>query len=124
MKKTLSLSILFLIASCGVLKNTAKDPYVGAFNFTIFEVDNFGDIPVKLTLNKEGEGYTSQMETTGDSQGAGALEINSTTFENGVMTIEAYTSGYDIYFELTVEGDEISGSMMGMFDIEGTRIKE
>jgi hypothetical protein len=124
MKKILSLSILFLITSCGVLKNTAKDPYVGTFDFTIFEVDNFGDIPVKLTLNKEGEGYTSQMETTGDSQAAGALEINSTTFENGVMTIEAYTSGYDIYFELTVEGDEISGSMMGMFEVEGTRVKE
>ena len=26
--------------------------------------------------------------------------------------------------ELAVEGDAISGSMMGMFDVEGVRIKE
>ena len=52
MKKTVTLALLFLVASCGVLKKTVKDPYVGSFNFTVFEVDNYGDIPVKLTINK------------------------------------------------------------------------
>lgn len=125
MKKTLTtLSLLFLIASCGTLKNTAKDPYVGSFDFTIFEVDNFGDIPINMTLTKEGEEYISQMEFAGDGQAAGDIEINSTILQDGVLTIEAYTAGYDIYFELTVEGDAISGSMMGMFDVEGVRKKE
>ena len=125
MKKTLTtLSLLFLIASCGALKNTAKDPYVGSFDFTIFEVDNFGDIPIKMTLTKEGEEYISQMEFAGYGQAAGDIEINSTSLQDDVLTIEAYTAGYDIYFELTVEGDAILGSMMGMFDVEGVRIKE
>ena len=57
MKKTLTtLLLLFLIASCGALKNTAKDPYVGSFDFTIFEVDNFGDIPIKMTLRQRRRG--------------------------------------------------------------------
>ncbi len=125
MKKTLTtLLLLFLIASCGALKNTAKDPYVGSFDFTIFEVDNFGDIPIKMTLTKEGEEYISQMDFAGDGQAAGEIEITSTSLQDDVLTIEAYTSGYDIYFELSVEGDAISGSMMGMFDIEGVRIKD
>ncbi len=125
MKKTLTtLLLLFLIASCGALKNTAKDPYVGSFDFTIFEVDNFGDIPIKMTLAKEGEEYISQMDFAGDGQAAGEIEITSTSLQDDVLTIEAYTSGYDIYFELSVEGDAISGSMMGMFDIEGVRIKD
>jgi len=125
MKKTLTtLLLLFLIASCGALKNTAKDPYVGSFDFTIFEVDNFGDIPIKMTLAKEGEEYISQMDFAGDGQAAGDIEITSTSLQDDVLTIEAYTSGYDIYFELSVEGDAISGSMMGMFDIEGVRIKD
>ena len=125
MKKTLTtLLLLFLIASCGALKNTAKDPYVGSFDFTIFEVDNFGDIPIKMTLTKEGEEYISQMDFAGDGQAAGDIEITSTSLQDDVLSIEAYTSGYDIYFELSVEGDAISGSMMGMFDIEGVRIKD
>lgn len=125
MKKTLiTLSLFFLVVSCGALKNTAKDPYVGSFDFTIFEVDNFGDIPIKMTLTKEGEEYLSQMDFAGDGQAAGDIEITSTNLQDDVLTIEAYTSGYDIYFELSVEGDTISGSMMGMFDIEGVRIKE
>ena len=93
MKKTLTtLSLLFLIASCGALKNTAKDPYVGSFDFTIFEVDNFGDIPIKMTLTKEGEEYISQMEFAGDGEAAGDIEITSTSLQDGVLTIEAYTA--------------------------------
>jgi len=101
-----------------------KDPYVGSFNFTVFEVDNYGDIPVKLTINKEGENYISQMELASGGGTGNDMQINSTSFNDGVLTIEATASGFDIYFELTVDGDDISGAMMGMFDIEGTRIKE
>jgi len=124
MKKTVTLALLFLVASCGVLKKTVKDPYVGSFNFTVFEVDNYGDIPVKLTINKEGENYISQMELSSSGDTGNDMQINSTSFNDGVLTIEATASGFDIYFELTVDGDDISGAMMGMFDIEGTRIKE
>ncbi|MDC1217081.1 hypothetical protein N8131_03060 [Flavobacteriaceae bacterium] len=123
MKKIFAISILFLIASCGALKNSPKDPYVGIFDFIIFEVDNFGDIPIKWTLLKEGENYTSQMEFSGDGTSPGEIEVNSTILEDEVFTIEAYTSGYDIYFELSVEEATISGSMMGMFNIDGARIK-
>ena len=28
-----------------------------------------------------------------------------------------------VNFELTIEGDEISGAMMGMFDVEGSRVQ-
>ena len=124
MKKALILSSLFLIASCGVQKKIAKDPFVGIYDFTVFEVDNYGDIPVKLTLTKEGEVYTSVMNINrDDSSVVEEIEVNSTILEEGVFTIEAYTAGYDIYFELSIEQNEISGSMMGMFDVSGIRVK-
>ena len=63
------------------------------------------------------------MEFSGDGTSPGEIEVNSTILEDEVFTIEAYTSGYDIYFELSVEEATISGSMMGMFNIKGTRIK-
>ena len=124
MKKVLILSVLFLIASCGVQKKIAKDPYVGIYDFTVFEVDNYGDIPVKLTLTKEGEVYTSVMTINREDSSVGEeIEVDATTLEEGVFTIEAYTAGYDIYFELSIEQNEISGSMMGMFDVSGIRVE-
>ena len=125
MKKALILSVLFLIASCGVQKKIAKDPYVGTYDFTIFEVDNYGDIPVKLNLTKEDEEYTSVMTFNGEDSSAGEdIRVDSTTLEEGVFTIEAYTAGYDIYFELSIEQNDISGSMMGMYDVSGIRVKD
>ena len=124
MKKILILSVLFLMASCGVQKKIGKDPYVGIYDFTVFEVDNYGDIPVKLTLTKEGEVYTSVMTINGEDSSVGEeIEVDATTLEEGVFTIEAYTAGYDIYFELSIEQNEISGSMMGMFDVSGIRVE-
>ena len=124
-KKALILSVLFLIASCGVQKKIAKDPYVGTYDFTIFEVDNYGDIPVKLNLTKEDEEYTSVMTFNSEDSSAGEdIRVDSTTLEEGVFTIEAYTAGYDIYFELSIEQNDISGSMMGMYDVSGTRVKD
>ena len=125
MKKALTFSILLLIVSCGVQKKIAKDPYVGMYDFTIFEVDNYGDIPVKLNLTKEGEEYTSVMTFNGEDSSVGEdIRVDSTTLEEGVFTIEAYTAGYDIYFELSIEQNDISGSMMGMYDVSGTRVKD
>ena len=125
MKKVLILSVLFLMASCGVHKKIAKDPYVGIYDFTVFEVDNYGDIPVKLTLTKEGEVYTSVMTINRENSSVGEeIEVDATTLEEDVFTIEAYTAGYDIYFELSIEQNEISGSMMGMFEVSGIRVKD
>ena len=124
MKKVIILSVLFLMASCGVQKKIGKDPYVGIYDFTVFEVDNYGDIPVKLILTKEGEVYTSVMTINGEDSSVGEeIEVDATTLEEGVFTIEAYTAGYDIYFELSIEQNEISGSMMGMFDVSGIRVE-
>ena len=125
MKKALTFSILLLIVSCGVQKKIAKDPYVGTYDFTIFEVDNYGDIPVKLNLTKEDEEYTSVMTFNGeDSSAVEDIRVDSTTLEEGVFTIEAYTAGYDIYFELSIEQNDISGSMMGLYDVSGIRVKD
>ena len=50
-------------------------------------------------------------------------EIDSTTVEEGVVRIEAYVASYDVYFELNIDGEDISGSLMGMFDVEGIRVE-
>lgn len=114
-------TVLFFI-SCGVQKNIVKDPYVGSYEMTVFEVDNFGDIPLFLDLTKEGDQYKAAITPQEGSEDV-AFEVEGTTFDEGTFTVEAYAAGYDIYFELTIEEDTVTGSLMGMFDLEGSRIK-
>ena len=40
-----------------------------------------------------------------------------------IISIDAIIASYDVNFELSIEGDEISGAMMGMFDVEGSRVQ-
>jgi len=117
MKKAILFFSLLLIASCGVQKQAKApaDPYVGIFNITVLAVDGYGDIPIELTVTKENEAYKASFnEDT-------PIEIVDTNFVNGQLEIDTYAQGYDILFEIKVEGDAVSGYMMGNFAIEGKR---
>ena len=45
-----------------------------------------------------------------------------TEIENETISIEAYVASYDVYFDLGLDEDEISGSLMGMYEVKGKRI--
>ena len=124
MKKALILSVIFLIASCGVQKKIAVDPYVGSYDFTMFELPSMGDVDAKLFIKKEDGRYISEITSASEDQAPVEFELDSTTLEDGIFTIEGYGGGYEIYFELTIEGDILSGSLMGMFDVSGIRAKD
>jgi hypothetical protein len=125
MKKILLLPISLFIFSCGVQKKAAKDLYVGIYEITVFDVDQIGDVPLTLIINKNETGYSSQLDMRGDAAENGdyTWEVEETKVEDEIITIEAIIASYDVNFELTIEGDEISGAMMGMFDVEGSRIQ-
>ena len=124
MKKFFTVLMVFFLVSCAVQKKTTKDPYVGIYDITVFDVTQIGDVPLKLTINKSGSSYTSNIEGRAEAADNGTTwEIDSTTVEDGVVTIEAYVANYDVYFELNIDGEDISGSLMGMFDVEGVRVE-
>ena len=122
MKKITSALLVFFVCSCGVQKSIKSDPYTGSYEMTVFEVDNIGDLPLNLVISKEGENYQAAITPRGEMQEV-TFEIDGVSFEQGIFTIEAYAAGYDIYFELLIEGDALSGSLMGMFDVEGKRVQ-
>ena len=125
MKKLIFLSITFLIISCGIQKKVTKDLYTGVYEITVFDVDQIGDVPLTLTINKNETGYISKLDMRGEAaENADYMwEVEGTKVEDEVISIEAIIASYDVDFELTIEGDEVSGSMMGMFDVEGTRVE-
>ena len=125
MNKLIFLSISFLIISCGVQKKVTKDLYTGVYEITVFDVDQIGDVPLTLTINKNETGYISKLDMRGEAaENADYMwEVEGTKLEDEVISIEAIIASYDVDFELTIEGDEVSGSMMGMFDVEGSRVE-
>tara|TARA_B100000575_G_C23113866_1_gene643719 strand:- start:885 stop:1271 length:387 start_codon:yes stop_codon:yes gene_type:complete len=125
MKKTLITFITINLVSCAVQKKAAKDPYVGVYDITIFDAPQAGDVPLRLTINKENSSYSSSFENKAGSQLAEMgieWEVDSTSVEDGIVRIEGYVSTYEVYFELNIDGDDISGSLAGMFDVEGVRV--
>ena len=125
MKKLSLLTISLFIFSCGVQKKATKDLYAGIYEITVFDVDQIGDVPLTLIINKNETGYSSQLDMRGDAAENGdyTWEVEETKIEDEIITIEAIIASYDVNFELSIEGDEISGAMMGMFDVEGSRVQ-
>jgi hypothetical protein len=125
MKKLLLLTISLLIFSCGVQKKAAKDLYAGIYKITVFDVDQIGDVPLTLSINKNDSGYTSNIEAGDEVPYISDLtfEIDSTTIEDGLLVIDGILGDYEIHYELNIDGDDISGSLLGMYNVEGSRVQ-
>ena len=125
MKKLLSFTALFIITSCGTQKKVIVDPYVGIYDVTIFDVPQVGDWPLKLTIKKGDNGYAAELQTNSEDPAASEYlwEVTSTSVDDNMVYIDATIAAYNLNFELSIDEDDISGSMMGMFDVEGIRVK-
>jgi len=124
MKQLLLIFSLFIF-SCGVQKKAAKDLYVGIYEITVFDVDQIGDVPLTLSINKNDSGYTSNFELGDEVPYISDLtfEIDSTTIEDGLLVIDGILGDYEIHYELNIDGEDISGSLLGMYDVRGSRVK-
>lgn len=124
--KKFTTSIAFLIIlSCGTQKKAILDPYVGVYEMTVFEVPQIGDVPLKLIIKKDKDGYISELETNSKDPAASEYlwDIISTAINDGIIFIDATIANYDLNFELNVDKEDISGYMMDMFEVEGKKIK-
>jgi len=125
MKKLICSFTLLIFAACGTQKKVIVDPFVGIYDMTVFEVTQIGDIPLKLIIKKEKSGYVSELETNSQDPAASEYlwEVTSTSIDDDIIYIDATISNYGLSFELNVYDNDISGSMMGMFDVEGIKLK-
>lgn len=125
MKKFATSIALLIILSCGTQKKAILDPYVGVYEMTVFEVPQIGDVPLKLIIKKDKDGYISELETNSEDPAASEYlwEIISTAINDGIIFIDATIANYDLNFELNVDKEDISGYMMDMFEVEGRKIK-
>ena len=131
MKKIVLTFFSIAIISCGALLNPASqvaesnnpnEKFFGTFEFQIFDLPMSGDVIMSLTVKEDEDGLTSVFESLSGELAEGMV-INETEIEEDILYIDVLIQNqYDVFFELYVEGDEITGYLADMFELAGKRI--
>lgn len=115
--------VLLLVAASSIAQEKAvEDFFVGKWKVMVYGLPQ-GDVEMVTTIeNKDGK--------LGGSIYAIADSTQVTVFSKVELTEKSLTAyytaqGYDVYFVLQKgDGEKVTGSMMDMFDMKGTKIKK
>tara|TARA_X000000950_G_C13879014_1_gene646067 strand:+ start:976 stop:1416 length:441 start_codon:yes stop_codon:yes gene_type:complete len=140
--KILVLSFLLMLTSCSIFKtsqiitenNTVEtasndevvtdniyQKFLGDYNLEILGIPTGDD--GSLTMKVSMDGDVLKSEYTGDSiEAASWAIIKSTEVEDGILFVEIHVPEYGVtgYWELYIEGNEVTGYAFDMFEVEGT----
>jgi len=120
------LSLIFTIAiglfmSLTVNAQTKPDYYPGKWNIVVMGTPN-GDAKMTVVIERKEGKLTGAIQ---DSTGNETSKITQIDEKDKTATITFNTQGYDVTLTLDpVDDDHVKGSMLGMFDAKGTRVKE
>ena len=130
--KNILLTILSVsIISCGALLNNASqvaesnnpnEKFLGTFEFQIFDLPMSGDVILSLNVKEDEDGLTSVFESLSGELAEGIV-IKETEIEEDILYIDVLIQNqYDVFFELYVEGDEITGYLADTFELAGKKV--
>jgi hypothetical protein len=132
MKKIVLTFFSIAIISCGTLLNPASqvaesnnpnEKFLGTFEFQIFDLPMSGDVIMSLTVKEDEDGLTSVFESLSGELAEG-ITVQETEIEEGILYIDVLIQNqYDVFFELYVEGDEITGYLADMFELAGKKVE-
>ena len=123
--KKLSLAIAglcFLLLSIGAqAQTTGTDYFAGKWNVLVKGTPN-GDARMFFVLDKKDSTLTGSVQ---DSTGKEISKIDKVEVSGDKATVYFNAQGYDVNLEMNKKDDDhTTGSMMGMFDAEGERVKK
>ena len=131
MKNILLTLLSISILSCGSLlapssqvaeSNNPNEKFLGTFEFQVFDLPMSGDMILSLTVKEDEDGLTSVFESISGELAEGIV-VNGTEIEEDILYIDVLIQNqYDVFFELYVEGDEISGYLADMFELAGKKV--
>lgn len=112
---------LLLIGSvANAQSKTGADYFTGKWNMMVKGLPN-GDTKMIVSLEKAGDKMTGAIE---DSTGTKIADITKTELTDSSATVYFSAQGYDVNLLMNkTDDDHVTGSMMGMFEAEGDRVK-
>tara|TARA_Y100000590_G_scaffold324545_1_gene368114 strand:- start:44 stop:484 length:441 start_codon:yes stop_codon:yes gene_type:complete len=130
MKNTLLAFLSISILSCGSLlapsaqiaeTNNPNEKFLGTFEFQIFGLPMAGDVFLQVTIEEGDDGLSASFD--GDGPISEDIVVQETEIEQDILYIDVLIQNqYDVFFELYIEGDEITGYLADSFELEGKRI--
>ena len=112
---------LLLSLKVNAQTNTGADYFAGKWNILVKGTPN-GDSKIFVSLDKKDSTMAGAIQ---DSTGNEISKISKAELKDNEVTVYFTAQGYDVYLTLDKKDDDhVTGSMMGMFDAEGERIKE
>jgi len=127
--KIFILTFFLTFSSCSIFQKTQTlsqniesedsiQKFIGVYDIKVFGTPE-GDLELKINVSKDGDGLKSSFES---EEVANAFDITGTEIDQGILYIDIYVSSYgvNIAFEIYVEGNQVSGYLADMFELEGT----
>lgn len=131
MKNILLTLLSISILSCGSLlapssqvaeSNNPNEKFLGTFEFQVFDLPMSGDVILSLTVKEDEDGLTSVFESISGELAEGIV-VNGTEIEEDILYIDVLIQNqYAVFFEIYVEGDEITGYLADMFELAGKKV--
>ena len=120
-KLDLVITVAVVLFMClGVKAQSNAEFFAGKWSVTVLGTPN-GDAKMIFIFDKKDSTLTGVVHDTTDTEIAKVDKI-----EQSGKTITAYftTQGYDVNLTMEpVDADNVKGSLMGMFDAKGIRVK-
>lgn len=127
--KIFILTFFLTFSSCSIFQKTQTvsqniesedsiQKFIGVYDIKVSGTPE-GDLELKINVSKDGDGLKSSFES---EEAANAFDITGTEIDQGILYIDIYVSSYgvNIAFEIYVEGNQVSGYLADMFELEGT----
>jgi hypothetical protein len=113
----------FLLASTKMLAQSkpGADYFKGKWTMLIKGTPN-GDAKMIFFLENKNDSITGVVQ---DSTGVEISKLSKVELKDSVITVYFTAQGYDVNVVMARKDDDhVTGSLMGMFDVEGERKKE
>ncbi|HTD42123.1 MAG TPA: hypothetical protein VK671_15950 [Mucilaginibacter sp.] len=114
-------AVLGLFLSLNANAQATTDYFPGKWNVTVMGTPN-GDAKMTFVLERKDGKLTGAVQ---DSTGKEMTKITQIDEKDKTITAAFTIQSYDVSLTLDpVDDDHVKGSLMGMFDAKGVRVKE
>lgn len=114
-------AVAALFLSLNAKAQTTTDYYPGKWNVTVMGTPN-GDAKMTFVLERKDGKLTGAVQ---DTTGKEMTKITQIDEKDKTITAAFTIQSYDVTLTLDpVDDDHVKGSLMGMFDAKGIRVKE
>jgi len=113
--------VLGLCLSFNAKSQTNDEYFPGKWKVSIFGTPQ-GDVTMIFVIEKKDGKFTGVVQ---DTTGVEISKISNVEEAAKTITVFFNAAGYDLNLPFEpVDADNVKGSLMGMFDAKGTRVKE